>query len=365
MFLNLEIKGFRGISSLEIGDCRQFNLMIGKNGSCKTSILESLYILINPTSPDLLVKTNLFRGIDAINENTLELLFHNFDFEASIRLKAEMDGNDKLRVLRIRPRYGTGGGIEDQISSLNNQSLDDRFFQSGTFPAISGVTLESTFISSEGKRRQYKSELFLEQGKEGPTVKRLIPKEYLEKSIGIYLSPEIFARVQTASQLNRILIEKRKPIILNVLKQLDPAIEDIAIGLDGTVFCDLGLPKLVPINVLGSGMYKMLSIVLAIENTQGGIVLIDEIENGMSPAALDAMWRAILVSAKEFEVQVFATSHSLECIRSLSTVAGERLEHLEDDIRAYRIEKQKEFFNTVVFNINDIKVATERDWDLR
>ena len=363
MFFSVKIKGFRGISGLEIRDFKQFNLIVGRNGSCKTSILESLYILINPTAPDLLLKTNLFRGLDAINENNLELLFHNFDYEASILLEANMSGNDNYRVLRIKPRYGIGASIKSQIDSPNNESWDERFFQSGTIPAINGVTLESTFTDNEGKKRQYKSELLLE--KEGTVFRKPSPKAYVEKSIGIYLSPEIFARVQTATQLNKVLISKRKDHILKVLRQLDPVIEDISIGLDSTVYCDLGFPKMVPINVLGSGMYKMLSVVLAIENTQGGIVLIDEIENGMSPTSLDAMWKAIIASAKEFEVQVFATSHSLECIRSLGTIAGERLEHLEDDIRVYRIEKQKESINAIGFNINDIKVAIEKDWDLR
>jgi len=225
------------------------------------------------------------------------------------------------------------------------------------------VTLESTFIDNEGNQKQYVSELSIE--KESPEIKKQAPKDYTEKRTGIYLSPEIFARVQTAAQLNSVLIRKRKNQILNVLKQLEPAIEDITIGLDSVVFCDLGLPKMVPINVLGSGMYKMLSVVLAIENTQGGTVFIDEIENGLSPSSLDVMWKAILISAKEFDVQIFATSHSLECIRSMGTIAGQRLEHLEDDIRIYRIEKQKQNFEAIGFNINDIKVAIDKEWDLR
>jgi AAA15 family ATPase/GTPase len=363
MFLNVEIKGFRGISDLKIKDFKQYNLIVGRNGSCKTSILESLFILVNPTAPDLPVRTNVFRGLDIISENTLGLFFHNFDYDTAILLKADMIGIDKRRILRIRPRYGMGISIEGQNGSLNNKSLDERFFQSGTFPTLSGVTLESTFIDNEGNQKQYVSELSIE--KESPEIKKQAPKDYTEKRTGIYLSPEIFARVQTAAQLNSVLIRKRKNQILNVLKQLEPAIEDITIGLDSVVFCDLGLPKMVPINVLGSGMYKMLSVVLAIENTQGGTVFIDEIENGLSPSSLDVMWKAILISAKEFDVQIFATSHSLECIRSMGTIAGQRLEHLEDDIRIYRIEKQKQNFEAIGFNINDIKVAIDKEWDLR
>ena len=131
------------------------------------------------------------------------------------------------------------------------------------------------------------------------------------------------------------------------------------------IFCDLDLPKMLPINVMGSGIYKILSIVLAIENNKDGVVFIDELENGLSFTSQEILWRAIIASAKLFNVQIFASSHSLECTRALIFVSSEKLKKLEDDIRVYRIEKQKEDFRVVKFNQENIESAIEKDWDIR
>ena len=104
MFKDIQISKFRGISEIQFEDFKQFNVFVGKNSCCKTTALESIFILVNPTLAELPSKTNLFRGIDSINENTLEIFFHNFELESQIRFIANMQVIDKIRSLKIKPR---------------------------------------------------------------------------------------------------------------------------------------------------------------------------------------------------------------------------------------------------------------------
>ena len=71
-----------------------------------------------------------------------------------------------------------------------------------------------------------------------------------------------------------------------------------------------------PIKVMGGGMVRLASIVLALSDAHNGIVLIDEIENGLHYSILPDVWKAIERAADDFNVQVFATTHSLEMIRA-------------------------------------------------
>ncbi len=50
---------------------------------------------------------------------------------------------------------------------------------------------------------------------------------------------------------------------------------------------------LLPIPMVGEGMNRLLSIAVAIANTEHGVVLIDEIENGLHYSVMTKVWAAI------------------------------------------------------------------------
>jgi predicted ATPase len=84
-----------------------------------------------------------------------------------------------------------------------------------------------------------------------------------------------------------------------------------------------GLPEKVPLNLVSSGMSKMAAILFAIASKRGSVLLIDEIENGIFHKRLDLFWKSLLDFATETESQVFASTHSGECIRAAATLAEE------------------------------------------
>ena len=71
-----------------------------------------------------------------------------------------------------------------------------------------------------------------------------------------------------------------------------------------------------PLNSLGHGFVRLLRIFLGFHAAAGGIVLLDEVEDGLHYGAFSAFWRAVRRMATEFDAQVFATTHSMECIRA-------------------------------------------------
>jgi len=66
-----------------------------------------------------------------------------------------------------------------------------------------------------------------------------------------------------------------------------------------------------------------MSIGLGLAGGEDGLTLIDEIENGIHYSAQPDLWRMIFETAQELDVQVFATTHSHDCVQAFQRVAGD------------------------------------------
>ena len=65
-------------------------------------------------------------------------------------------------------------------------------------------------------------------------------------------------------------------------------------------------------------------IILKIFSAKNGFLLIDEFENGLHYSVQPKIWELIFELAYRFNIQVFATTHSWDCIESFSQVAKDR-----------------------------------------
>ncbi len=72
-----------------------------------------------------------------------------------------------------------------------------------------------------------------------------------------------------------------------------------------TIYADIGLGRLLPVRLMGDGMSRIFSIALAIASAPGGIVLVDEIENGIHHSVMEKVWKAI---------GAFATNITCNCL---------------------------------------------------
>lgn len=79
-------------------------------------------------------------------------------------------------------------------------------------------------------------------------------------------------------------------------------------------------------------MVRMASLALAMAMVEGGVFLVDEIENGVHHSVLSDVWRVIDDASRKLNAQVFATTHSYECLRAAaSAIEG-------DDLSIHRLE---------------------------
>jgi hypothetical protein len=144
--------------------------------------------------------------------------------------------------------------------------------------------------------------------------------------------------------------EKR---LIKLLRVTEPRLQDLKylkIGQQPLVYADVGMEDLIPATQLGQGFTRLLRLYSEILAAKSKIILIDEIENGLHYSAMPKVWKGIATIAREEDLQVFATTHSYECIRyaheafSSEPVYDLALHRLErdkkGDIRAVTMDQQ-------------------------
>ena len=137
------------------------------------------------------------------------------------------------------------------------------------------------------------------------------------------------------------------------------ALEENSVAGYPMIWGDIGLPELVPLSMMGEGMTRVTRILLGISDVAGGIILIDEIENGIHYSVLHKVWSAIADAAERAQVQVFATTHSFECMAAAHQALGDKL-------MVHRIEQDKEGKNhCVTLEEEGIAAAVRHGFEVR
>lgn len=354
MLNTISINNFRGIKEFTISDFKKINLLVGKNNSGKSTILESIFLLIGISNPELSIRINNFRGMLLVNESNFKSLFHNGDINHSIIIEGKFTFPPSTRRLEISPKLKN---ISYDYNLSANQEINK--IVSDFSPKLEGLVINFQ-NNVNGNRKPFlgKSSLSF---KNGEIIVEPV-KNYKEVNRGILLSP-LNIYLDLIRRFNELVIKKEKEYVITILKEIEPDLEDLTIGSDGYLYADLGMNQLLPINILGDGIIKILSIILSLYDARNGIVLLDEIENGIYYGSQIILWKAIFNAVKLFNVQLFTTTHSIECIRAFILSAEES--DSKDDIQLLRLERKRANFYVTSFNYTTLSTALNSEWEIR
>jgi len=351
MFKSIQIKNLRAITKLDVDNLGQVNLFVGQNNCGKTTILEGLFFLIGATNPRLLLSVNTFRGLTVLSKELWRTFFHNMSIKIPIEICGEVRESKEEQKLLIRPMKkkvpSTKPGVSDFVS-VEVEPGDSK-------PPFIPDGLELEYNSTENPAEKTVSSIFL-KGNE------IVVEGAKERDVrGIFNNPlTIFDWKDSFAAAQR---RKQVPEVVSLLKKIDPNISDLRLNEIGLLECDIGLPGLLPANLMGGGIAKFLSVSLAMLNSRDGIVLIDEIENGLHHSVQQIMWQAVLNWAQELNVQVFATTHSNECVKSFSNSVETTL--FGSEAKLFRIERKDEKFRVVEYTKELLAESLESKWEVR
>ena len=100
---------------------------------------------------------------------------------------------------------------------------------------------------------------------------------------------------------------------------------------------------------------------LNLVNARGGLLLIDEFENGLHHTVQTDIWRMVFRLANQLDVQVFATTHSRDAVRAFQKAAEESPEVGV----LLRLARRGEDIIPTVADEGELAVATRHDIEVR
>ncbi len=350
---SLEIQRFRCFRELRIGHLGRVNLIVGRNDVGKSSILEALRLFARPGSQaDLL---EVFSARDEVSIAEVEAWDngHIPDFLAEGLFFGRVASTGEDGAIRIGP-------LDSFISTLRilfHVSYSRAMLKNQ--PGGPHANHEGTAGSSSNAR----SLLF----RVGPATRvipiaRMIPggaavphrdghsqartEETFSASVSEvtlqHVRPDGLGASGIARLWEEVSLSPREAHVIDALRIVSPGVARVATrGLGGRVgdhsngrdaagrvpFVKLdGLDEPIPLRALGDGANRIVGLALALVHAKGGLLLVDEIENGIHYSAQADLWRWIFETAARLRVQVFATTHSYDCIKAFEKAAGESRE---------------------------------------
>ena len=376
MLQSLYIKNYRNLKELQIDSLSQINLINGENNTGKTSLLEALAIYANNANLEFLWQMIESRGERYYSNEEIDIRFFSSIFtdrdidvtdEKSIVIGEKSGFQNKIRFVAYFEEIITNeqGVRERRRRIVDNDNVEQ-------YPDYRIALMINSKIISLGDSASSTIPLSYK-------INRMrVTKEVSEDIRCEYISTNNIDKEINAKLFDNIaLTEQEKPVI-TALNIIEPNIEGLAFIDDrenvrnfhgGTDKSRNAVVKIknkserLPIKSMGDGINRILTIILAMVNCQNGFLLIDEFENGLHYKVQEKLWNIIFKLAKDLNVQVFATTHSNDCINSFSRV----LDNNEYNVTGQfiRLDIRNGIIQPEVINSDVLKIADNQKIELR
>lgn len=349
MIESLSISNFRGIERLELHGLKRINVIVGENSSGKTALLESIF-LAGGGSPEIALRLQMQRGLVqllqiALDRNSYEALwrqlFHGFDQKQTISI--ELLGSEaNTRSVSVAYRSSDSPTLPFGKADLES-------------PFIVPITFEWKDARGVVSRAQPK---ITEQGLNMAGIGETMP-------IFLFSSGVTVGSAENASRFSELDADGKSDAFVTALREVFPFLEGISIQIASgqpMLHATLGFSEVkVPLGLLSGGINKLAGILLALAGRVQGVTLIDEIENGFYYKLLPSIWSVFLSTCKKQGGQIFASTHSEECLRALLETVGENTE----EFALIRTERSNGRCMARVFGGRQLHSAIEQNIEVR
>ena len=363
---DLTIKGFRGIKSLSLPRLGRVTLLAGKNSVGKTTVLEAVSIFAarcrNPALYDMLARHDeLSNMLDGDGEEfqvpDTATLFHRRDASGNTPI---LIGPSKDKDQLTIKKASFDDFTEEQ------QTLIEHFAHG--YDADDFGLIKIVFMNKEGREYTF-PQMNLESRRLSfwRHAKSDIPAEIKCETLG----PGLPQNEKIARFFDKIALSPVQERAVEALRLiLGDKVDGIAIvGEEGrrrggrrAMVKIKDHTDRVPLKSLGDGAVRLFSVALALANTQDGILLIDEAENGIHHSVQPDFWRMVLRIARENNTQVLATTHSWDCVRSFAEAA---IDDEDAEGILFRLERDDEDVWEVFYPEERLKVVAEQGIEVR
>ncbi|ADG07564.1 AAA family ATPase [Kyrpidia tusciae] len=373
MLKSFQVTNFRIFSDLKIETLGTVNLIIGKNNSGKSSLLEALRLYSFRGSPAVIIEMLNSRDempkqrVQEFSEYEVRTFFgvsylfyrHRINGDRTIKM-GPIGSADKILSLSLEWYQATQppeGPVQWQVVSSPLEAD-----QQALRPAL------TIRWGSDQKGRLWLDETMLEV-RNRPIVGS---EWFLDRDTACCFVPAGGLRqVDVVRWWEGVALTEEEEDVLRALRLIEPDVERIAM-VSVSRGAPIGIPMVrirgvsfpVPLRNLGEGMNRLFGIILALVNAKNGVLLVDEIENGVHYTVQPELWRLIIHTAKRLNVQVFATTHSWDCIEAFQAAVQDSKNDGPGTGFLIRLNRQQGGLATI-YDESDLAVITRDHVEVR
>ncbi|MCO6493918.1 MAG: ATP-binding protein [Phaeodactylibacter sp.] len=274
MLTELAIINYRPFQSLQLEGLRRVNLIAGKNNTGKTALLEALRILAAEGDNTVINHILKQRGeFTLARPSSYDGLFNRKGLD---RENDKPYAKIKLNELTINKSTGKHGDAQYQVTGPGGQKANLGANITPDHPNDRAVYV--------------------------PFMGNSLPLEGLWENI--------------------VLTELEDDVVKILQQTVEPTLVRLDVKEYQTKVRLKDIPNPIPLQSLGDGVRRILTLALALVNAKGKILLIDEFEAGLHYSVQEKMWELVFDYAKQWDIQVFATTHSEDTLRAFYYVAS-------------------------------------------
>lgn len=340
MLRALQIENFRGLRKVDLPELRRVNLIVGANDTGKTSVLEALTLLLGD---ERMVKElpGLFRRSHAEGHGRTELnhFWHWLSF----------DQNSKNQIL-IRGRHSQSE-LEDLVEGADPSEWDH---ESDSHPLF---------------RREdiYGESLVGYEAADGVKLTSSPGMRFGSNRVASF-GPSNASPVEAAERYNSVVLKRGSEERFEALmRAVDPRVQRLRYArMPGSpqplIYVDLGLSEAVPITQMGQAFGRLFNLYTEILVSNAKVLLIDEIENGIFSDLMPKIWAGLMELCAREGVQIFATTHSRECVMAAQAASQARG---QDDLALFRLQRVRGEIEAIRLGGEHLELAAEMGLEVR
>ena len=370
---DLVVKGFRGIEDIEVSQLGQVNLISGKNSVGKTTLLDAIRVYAARGRYSVLA--DILGARDELTRATGEdgSEFYAPNLECLFNGRTVSSGTH----LMIGPG-GQSPKLNIKVCLLSEEYLSHRYVPS--HERILGEDSRALRVEFQNEEREIPFSRIPQMDR---IVRPRIPgftrngeSDITPEIVCETLGPDLLPSTNIARFWDKVALtdsETRSVDSLNLI--FDDVVERVAVvGDDSASRHIFGGRKVVvrlknhknpvPLKSLGDGAVRLFGVALALANSKDGFLLIDEVENGIHHSLQFDFWKMVMRTAYENNVQVFATTHSWDCVRGFAWAAYETEDVDASLIRMHRHKKTGKI-RAIEYSEKELKIASEHGIEVR
>lgn len=351
MIESLQIENFKCFERFKVDGLRRINLIGGRNNVGKTCLLDALFLFLARSNPWRVLGLHHRRGLRNYDPRSSEVvwgpIFRDFDLTRTIEVTTEADDLRLQLSVRLASDFSPPAPVgSEQPTSFRTDA-----------PASLSDALELTYSD------QAPGYMYIDP--HGNPV--LTGSRNGGKSPVGYLGPHSHPLQDEADVFGELERTEQVGPVLQFIQHIEPRLEDLAIvPIAGTPLLYgrlAGMPVKVPIVFMGEGIARMVAVRLAFSRARSGVLLIDELENGLHYSVHKSIWKAIVHVARELDCQVFVTTHSYEFVRHAHEAFADS--DYAEDFRYIRLDRTEEGIVPVCYNAGVLAAAIETGLEVR